>query len=890
MRLARLIRNLTQRGRLERDLDEELRSFVEMSADEARRAGASEDDARRAALLELGGVDQVKERVREIRAGARLEQLSRDLAYAVRTLRRSPGFAAVALASMALGIGGTTAIFSVMDALYWRPLPVRRPEQLVRIGLTDTLDSEGRRRVGSLTPFHFSSLNQRLDGVFTGVISAGSRDGVSLTVDGVTERIVPDAVSLDYFAVLGVPAFRGRTFGGTTWAGEVVLNHRFWRSRFGADPAVLGRTILLNGYPFTIVGVAPPGFLGTEVGAYSELWMPKLPPALEASFPALPLLQRGRWYGTTLARLRPGVSLDEARGAAEAAYQAAVREQYGESSPYRGTHVTLRSEQRGSSELRGGYERPLAVLAGLAALVLLIACANIASLLLGRATARRQEIAIRLAIGAGRARLVRQLLTESLLLAFLGGALGVLLAYRGADALLRFVPQTHLHTALDVRPDLRVLAFALGAAVLTGILAGLVPALQGTRVELTAALKGGGASGQRRLVRWRRGLVVGEVALSMVLTVGAVLFARTLHNLQSVDYGFDPDGLVLFTFKHVHERYSVDQVHMFCHDLLARVGALPGVRAAGLSDEGGPFNPRGSNPRTVSLPASPGGASVRAQLDRVSPGFFESLGLPLLAGRDFTPADRAAAPKVAVVNEPAARALFPGANPLGRRIVVGEGERAEEVEVVGVVPGVRHKSLRVAHEPSVYLPLFQAGKPHMPTLFVRADGGAAALVPAVRQEFQALDGELPVFNVKTMTRQVGETLARERLLATLSGLFAALAALLAAIGLHAVIAQAVVRRTREIGIRMALGARPGGVAWLVLREALGLVGVGVVLGLAAAWALARLLSTLLFGLTPADPASLLLAVALMLAVGALAGYAPARRAALLDPTRALRYE
>ena len=853
-----------------------------------------EDEARRAALLELGGAEQVKEGVRDVRAGVILDQLARDLSYAVRTLRRSPGFTSVALLSLALGIGANTAIFSLVDAVYWRPLPVSHPEQLVRIGLMDTLDAEGRQRVGELIPFRFAGLHDPFAAVFAGVITAGSRDGVSLTVDGVTERIVPDAVSPDYFAVLGVPAAHGRTFSTGGWAPEVVLNHRFWRSRFGGDPGAIGRTVLLNGYPFTIVGVAAPAFFGTEVGAFSELWVTKLPPALEHTLPALPLLQRGRWFGTTLARLRPGVSLAQAQGVAEAAYQNAVREHFGAGSPYRATHVRLSPAVRGDSGLRSAYERPLIVLATVVGLVLLVACANVASLLLGRATARRQELAVRLALGGGRARLVRQLLTETLLLSSLGSVLGVLLAYRSVDALLGFLPQTHLRTILDVDPDLRVLGFAVGLSVLTALLSGLAPAFQGTRVDLTAVLKGGSPAGQPRVMPLRQGLVVGEVALALLLMVGATLFARTLRNLQAVDTGFDADGLVLFTFKHVHERYTEAQVLGFCRELVERVRGLPGVVDAGLSLEGGPFNPRGgSQPPVAASGPSAAGPGIRVasvERDRVSPGFFSTLGIPLLAGRDFSFGDQKGAPRVAIVDETLRRRLFREANPVGQRIVIGEGNRAEEAEIVGVVRTIHQQSFRAADQPAVYLSIFQAGKPRMPTLLVRARGSTAALMPAARREFEALDATLPVFNIKTMERQLDDVLSRERLLAALCGLLGTLAAFLAAIGLYAIIAHAALGRTREIGIRLALGARPGGVAWLVMREALQLVTLGVGIGLAATWGSTRLVSSLLFGLTPADPASLMIAVALMLGVATLASYVPARRASRLDPTRALRYE
>jgi predicted permease len=901
-RFLSLLRNLFRKDRVERELDEELRAYEALLSDEKRSAGLDEASARRAARVEIEGLEQLKERVRDVRTGVLLEQLGRDLAYGARVLRRSPGFTGVALLSLALGIGANTALFSVMDALFWRPLPVREPERLVRFGLSDTLTREERARVGYLPAFPLApdDLAQASD-VFAGVITT-TRDGVSLSYEGVTRRVMADAVSGNYFAVLGVKAFLGRGFseevvnGG--WTPEVVLTHRFWRGHFGADPGVIGKTVLLNGYAFGIVGVAPEGFYGTQVGDYYEVRVPMLPPSLGEALPAMPLLRPSGVPGRVvltrsemMARLADGVSIARAEQAGEALLRNAIQQKFGDDPRFRAIRLRLLPGERGGSELRGAFERPLQVLMATVGVVLLIACANLASLLIGRAAARRREIAVRLAIGAGRSRLVRQLLTESLLLSALGGSIGVLFAWWGADVLFGFVPQDHLPRALEVKPDGRALGFTLGLTALTALFFGLAPALQATRVDLLGALKGGAPAGQAPRSRARRALVVAEVALCLLLLVGATLLVRSLRNYQAVEPGFEQDGVVLFTMKHVHERYTPEQLRIFCRDLVEEVRRLPGVRAAGLA-ETGPFSGRVGS-REVAAPALPSAGAIPAVVDRVSPGFLDSLGIRLLAGRDFAFTDREGAPLVAIVDEGLARRLFSRAGALGERIRIDMGGRTPDVkdfEVIGVAGSIRYRNLREDRGDAVYLSLLQGARPWMPTLHVRGDGPASPGVAAVRGVFQALDKDLPVFNVKTMSQRLDESLAQNRLVAQLSSFFGALAALLAAIGLYGVMAHAVASRTREIGIRMALGARPFRVLRLVMGDALLLVSLGVVLGLAAAFATTRWISSQLFGLRPLDPAALSLAVALMLLVAAAASAVPARVACRVDPARALRQE
>jgi predicted permease len=718
-------------------------------------------------------------------------------------------------------------------------------------------------------------------------------DGVSLEADGKTERVMAEVVSGNYFSLLGAPALVGRNFSAEVerggWVAEAVLSYEFWQRRFGGDRAVLGKSIRLNGYLFTIVGISPATFSGISIGEAHEIRVPKLPESLAHSMPAMDLLDpvgHDRFVGMT-ARLRPGVSLQQAQAAMELFYRRFLDEHPEISAipRYRHSHVTVLSAARGASFLRRSFERPLFVLFAVVGLVLLIACANIANLLLSRAAARRQEIGLRLCLGAGRLRLIRQLLTESLLISILGGVVGILAAYWCADALFAFFPQTHVRIVLDIRPDTRTLAFTLVVALATGILFGLAPAIQATRPDLVSELKR-----PRRILDLQKMLVVSEVALSLVLLIGAGLFLRSLENVRGVRPGFQTGNVLLFTMKHVHERYTPEQIRQFCRNLMERVERLPGVEAAGLA-ETGPFSGRVGGGRVwPGGTDSKEGEGVKAIFDRVSPRFFASAGIPMLLGRDFTFADREGARKVAIVDEEAVGELFGSAYPIGRRIELGDSRERTPYEIVGVVKSTKHESLKENTLPAVYFSMLQGDKPWMPTLYVRTAGTQTAQTAAVLQEFRTLDKDLPVFNIKTLEHQVDESVAQDRLVATLSGVFGGVAALLAGIGLYGVMAYGVARRTREIGIRMALGACPVGVRWLVMKETTGLVAIGIGIGLPVALGALGLASNQLFGLKASDPATIWAATLFLAAVALLAGYLPARRASRIDPMLALRYE
>ena len=879
---------LTRRGNDEQNLDREIRAHLELEAEEQIEAGQAPVEAAYAARRAFGNVTLIQEITREMWGWTALEKLGQDLRYAMRMMRKSPGFTAIAVLSLALGIGANTAIFSVTDALFWKLLPVKDPRQLVWIVATN-----GKERQVHWLPDEIFRQGHNGNQVFSGILTKAD-DGLSFTVDDRTERVMGEVVSGDFFSVLGVNASVGRLFSeqivNGSWAPEAVLSYDFWMRRFGGDAHVVGKTIQLNGYPFTVVGVSAAGFFGLDVGNSPDVRVPRLPESLAHTMPAMELLTG---HDGITARLKPGITMRQAEAATEVIYQRFLQAhpEINAKPRYRGSHILLAPGARGSSELREDFGRPLFLLMGVVGIVLLIACANIASLLLARSMARRAEIAVRLAIGAGRARLIRQLLTESMLLSVIGGGFGIAFAFSLSEFLFSFLPQTTTRIVLNVRPDVGALGFTLVISVLTGILFGLAPALQATRTDLLSAIKGGqtGAGGGLKLGKT---LIVSEVALSLVLLIIAGLFVRTFQNLKRVRGGFEAENVLLFTMKHVHERYSPDRVRHFCSELIQRVEAVPGVRVAALSESGGPLSQReGSVPIHIPNTRSEIGEGVTAIADRVSPKFFESLGIPFELGRDFTSADQEGASKVAIIDENVVHDLFGGSNPIGRHLsITKRGTFEGEFEIVGVVKSTKHQSLKEHPWPAVYFSILQGDKPWMPTLLVRAAGNPTPVIAAVRQQFQALDKDLPVFNIKMFRQQVNESMAGERLIATLSGFFGLLAALLVAIGLYGIIAYSVTRRTREIGIRMAVGADTKNVRWMVMKETLLLVALGLLPGLIASLVATRLIASQLFGVSPTDWLTLSAATVFLVAIAALAGYLPARRASRIDPLAALHYE
>jgi predicted permease len=840
-----------------------------------------------------------------------LRDLRQDLSYGLRTLRRSPGFTAVAVLSLALGIGANTTIFSVVDALLLRTLPVRNPEQLVAVTTRDA---------GFYSSYPSFERYRDLTGVFSGVAAICLVDRYNIRVnDPVSGSRLNDAgqigialVSGNYFSTLGVGTEIGRPLtvdddrvpGGHPVA---VVSNSYWERRLGRTSDAVGRTLTLNETTYTIVGVAPRGFSGDWIGQPSDVWIPI---AMQAQvMPEKPLLTdpRANWV-RIVARVKPGVTFKQAEAQAQLKYQQLLRERAGpnltpqESQRIAQVQLTLASEAKGFSLQRQSVSQPLTVVMIVVGLVLLIACANVANLLLARAAARQQEIAVRAALGASRSRIVRQLLTESFLLVAAGGALGALFSTWGTSALASFLGSglprmgfaTPVTMDLDLRLDVRMLAFTAGVCLVTGLMFGLAPAFRGSKVVLAPALGRRGADSGSFAGRFGlgKGLVIFQVALSLLLLVASGLFFRTLRNLKTQDIGLDRQHVLLVWAAPMQTGRSGPAVAALYQKVQEKISALPGVVSASPSNAGvltggggGAPSERLSVEGQSPKPGLSGGLAGAA----VGPGFFNTLGMKLVAGRDFTEQDTESSPHVAIIYETLARFEFGEQDPIGKRFV-RQGEPGYW-EIVGVVKDTKDRSLRQKDLGVTYVPYRQQiSRLAILCLAVRTTGDPAGVAASVRQELRDIDPDLPVLNITTVEEQLNGILIQERLMTTLAGFFAVLSALLACLGLYGVISYTVARRTSEIGIRIALGAQISDIAKLVLKSGMTLVLAGVAIGLAGALALTRLVASLLYGVTPVDALTLVTVSVGLGAVALVACYIPARRATKVDPLVALRYE
>jgi predicted permease len=900
-RVRSLWRNLVRRDAVERELDAELRAAeAELAARHAAH-GLGAREAARAARLELGGVEPVKEAVRDVRVGAWIESLAGDVRYAIRTLRKTPAFTAAAVVSLALGIGGNAAIFTCLNALALRPLPVREPAALLDIGV---------RRNGAAEGFisfpmyrDLAAAQHALTGIVATAGATPSRVTIPFAGGAEVDNVRVSFVSGNYFAVLGLDPAAGRFFtpeddrhpASAQAAGSVVvLSDGFWSRQFGRDPSVVGRTILIGRTRADVIGVAPRGFAGEVVGNAEDAWVP-----LTAWSSRDDLDNRRGTFTAFFGRLGPGVGRAEAEAQLTGLFRQLLAAERIQKTPGE-LSIVLESAAAGLDfSLRRTYLTPLLIVMGMVALVLLIACANVANLLLARASARAGEIGVRLALGCSRARLVRQLLTESAILSITGAGLGLLVSRWGARSLVGLVGRG---VALDLSPDVRVFAFVAGLAIVTTFVFGLIPALRSTRVDLAPALKGlrrGSGGGSRQ--RAGRALVVAQVATSLLLLVGAGLLARSFANLHAQDYGFVPDRVLIFSLGHGPSDRSPEAMGVVERGARARVLAIPGVQSASFSGIM-LFSPSDiASPFTIPGQPEPADGPRLARYNSVSPGYFETVGMRIVAGRPFTDADDAlSAPRVAIVNERFARRYFPD-GALGRRIVLGRPGRAKnapgaaptaadpQIEIVGVAGDAKYNNLREDPKPLFFLPFAQMTR-SLRALEVRTSQPASAIAAPVRDALSGVSKDIMIRGVTTLAEQVDASLAAERLLLRLCVLFGGLALLLACVGLYGVIAYSVAQRTPEIGVRVALGATPASVMHGVLRETMGLVIAGVALGVPAALLSTRLLTSFLYGLTPRDPITLASASAVLLAAGALAAAVPARRAGRVDPIVALRYE
>ena len=876
------------KSRLEEELDEEVRFHLERDIEENIARGMSPEEARLAALRSFGGVDRVKEESRDVRGIRLLEELWQDLRYGARMLRKNPGFTLIAVLTLALGIGANSAIFSLVNTILLRPLPVREPQRLVSVFPTILRTGEAR----ALSYPNYVDVRDRND-VFSD-LAAFHIAGMSLSRNGNNEIIYGYLASGNYFEMLGIKAVMGRTFtpedDRTPGAHPVaVLSYASWQKRFGADRNIVGQTVLLNNQSYTIIGVAPPRFNGTEVIYAPELWAPMM--MLGQIEPGSKQLeQRNVASSYCVGRLKPGVSAAQAESALTN-LMAQLGREYPDSNEGKGMMLTPPGLI--SPTVRTPFIGFAGVLMLTVALVLLIACTNLAGLLMARAAGRCKEIAIRLSLGASRAQLVRQLLTESVLLALAGGGVGVLLAVWLIDMVMAFKPPISIPLLLDLQLDWRVLSFTVVLSLLTGTLFGLLPALQATKPELTPALKDESSLGGYRRSRLRNTLVVAQVALSLVLLVAAGLVVRSLQHAQVMSPGFNPDHVVTLTMSLSSQGYDETKGKQFQQQVIDRVSHLPGVKSAATTD----ILPLslGSLDSYVFIEGAPptrGAQTPYALNSRVSPGYFQTMEIPLIAGRVFTERDREDAPRIVVINEAFAGRFWPGQSALGKRFRYRSAD-GPLVEVAGVVKDGKYFSLGEDPKSFFYLSTLQnhdETQTGLTTVVVRTTNNPIAALATIRDEVLKLDPTMPFVEVKTLTEHMSLSLFPLRIGATVVGGFGLLALLLAAIGIYGVMAFAVSQRTREIGIRMALGAQGADVLLLILKQGLTLMVIGLGLGLAGALLLTRLMSSVLYGVSATDVVTFVSVTALLGLVVLLACYLPAHRATKVDPLVALRNE
>jgi predicted permease len=904
------LRSLFQKQQIDRELDEELDSYLEASAAHKRSSGIDPSTARRAAKAEMGSQGSVKHQVWSSRWESNLDNLFADLRLGIRALAKSPGFTLVALLSLALGIGANTAIFTLLNAILLRPLPVESPSQLLLFGdgsaagSTASFPNESWRLFSY--PF-FREFTQKQQS-FSGVAAIGSTQfsqRASIT-GSAYERAHVNLVSGSYFSVLGIPPFLGRTISDednkSAGAGPVAVASYGWFQRhFNGDPAALGKVIRIQSHDYTLVGVAKPGFTGITVGEAADLWIP-LSMEKEIS-PGWNGIDNKFFQSLYLfGRLKPGVTAQQATDASTLLFKQILRSDYVGATPsqkeldsIQRARIDMTSAANGVSQLRFQFSLPLKILMAIVALVLLIACANIANMLLARGVARAREIAVRMALGASRARIVVQLLTESAVLAFTGAALGVALAWKASAALLSMALPSPDPIPINLTPDLPVLGFTLVVTVFTALLFGIIPAFKATKLELTPALKegrgGGTASAHSRLGSL---LIAGQIALSVVLLVAATLFLRSLINLTSVDAGFDKHNVLVFSMDsstanlREGDPQEIKSVQLQ-EQIESRVQTIPGVKADSFSfftfDQGSWTDPvlfQGISKTEAN--------AHEVSFNNIDNGFFATMGIPLRVGRIFNEHDTHSSPKVAVINETMAHRFFPSGSPIGRHFGIGEDPaHASDIEVVGVVKDAKYNSLGEEVRMAAYLPCTQ-NTGFYGNFSVRYAPGTdtRSLVAQIRSVVAQINPNILINNVESLEVQVDRSIATQSLIARLSTFFGVLAVFLASIGIYGLMSYSVARRTNEIGIRLALGAQTRTLLWMVLRETLVLLTAGLLVGVPITLLSTRILKSQLYQLSPLDPVAIVSAVVIIAAITLLAAWLPACRAAKVDPMVALR--
>jgi len=877
--------------------------------------GRSPEDARVAALQSMSGLEQQKERCREARGVGPIEDLLSDSRYALRSFGKSPFFAMVIVTSLALGIGANTAIFSVINAVSLKMLPVHNPQRLVLLSWSSKAWPEafvnnvegngGRDAGGTMSSNSFASdvyaEVKKQNTVFEQTFAFAANDAkVNIELNGSAELAHLQAVSGDFFAGLGVtPSFGREILPGDDSPSSppvAMVSYEFWRKYLGHDTGVSGKTITINGNPATIVGVAPPEFFGVAPGdpvdiyiplsLYSEQWT--------RLYPGDPLDTPKTWWLEIMARLKPGTSHASARSQVQVLVERTLRARMSTSKNAIVPTVGVVPASRGLNDLRDKFSTSLLLLMGMVGLVLLIACANVAGLLMARTTARQKEIAVRLSLGASRGRVIRQLLAESAILGVIGGVAGLVVASWASSALVRLLGSGRSPVYLQTGPDFQVLAFTAAVSILSGMFSGLVPAIVATRVSIAPTLKDSVAQFSARGRRFRIGkaLVCGQVALSLLLLIASGLLLRTLDRLEKVSLGFDPRATLTFEVRPGLNGYSDERLIRYYQELQRRLGSLPGVRSVAFTQHGPIDSGWSSNAAAIPGYTAPG-EQVDVYRHMVSPGYFETLNVPIVLGRSITEQDTQTSPKAVVVNETLVRQYLHGDNPIGKQLVYGPNHAGSvgTFEIVGVARDVKYGRIRNDVPPTAYWP-YQQSKliSREMTFLMRANGDPWALASSVRQVCLNLDKDVPVTRMQTEDQVIEGSLFLERTFALLSSMFGTLALVLACVGLYGTIGYAVTRRTAEIGVRMALGAERRRILCMVLSEVSFVVLIGVVIGLPVSLATARLLSHQLYELSPHDPVTIVSSSLVILAVTVLAGYLPARRASKIDPMAALRYE
>ena len=880
---------LIHRKKREADLEEEIQGHLRMATQEGMQRGETAEQARLSAVREFGNVTLVKEVTRDMWGWGFWETCSQDVRYGLRQLKRSPGFTAVAVITLALGIGANTAIFSLINALVLRSLPVRDPQQLVAIS---TISPDAQNGKDPLSLSMFEEIQKRQQ-VFSKVFAWNGGAMVNYEANGVKYAAAMDTVSGDYFSTLGVQPFLGRLIGPAnvgletgSSAAVAVVSYSCWQRRYNSNPAIIGKTITVRDRPLTIIGVTPWRFTGLFIETAPDAIVPvgftgsvgfRKPESLSLN---------------VVGRLKPGTTLEQARAHLKTLWPgiqtAALPPLYqGEQrARFLARRTDVESIAKGISFLRGRFRYQLTALMGLVGLVLLISCVNLANLSLARAAAREHEIGIRVALGASGWRLVRQLLTESILLSTAGALLGMTFASWTTRLLANIMWTGYTSLDLDLTPDLRVLVFTAGVAVLTTVLFGLVPAWRATRINPAGALQQnarmvGGSAG-----RFNRGLVIAQVSLSLILVIGATLFVRSFEKLRSLDPGYRREGVLMMQLFPQAGHEKIPNRTAYYRELADKLSQLPGVESASYSHMGPVFRYEYKVPVSISsLSAAP----VDAVEDLVGPGFFNLLGMRLLEGREFDWRDNERAPRVAIVSESLARRIVPDGTPIGRKIDITSDPDYKGMEIIGVVNSASLWKVQSTKPMAVYIPLMQEPKINTSMIELRIAGDPQTLASSARRTLESMGHHFPL-RIQTLEEREDNVLNVDRMVAILSAFFGGLALLLASIGLYGVMSYAVSRRTSEMGVRRALGAQQRDILWMVTRQALFLVIVGVIIGLPVALATTRLISGMLFGLKPTDLLSISLATSLMIAVALLAGYLPARRASRVDPMVALRYE